>query len=41
MGIENSMVKRSKSSLGLTKIIRKNNKHKTSETLGAKKNKKL
>ena len=37
MGIENSMVKRSKSSLGLTKIIRKNNKHKTSETLGAKK----
>ena len=37
MGIENSIVKRSKSSLGLTKIIRKNNKHKTSETLGAKK----
>ena len=37
MGIENSIVKRSKSSLGLTKIIRKNNKRKTSETLGAKK----
>ena len=33
MGAENSLIKRNKSSLGLAKYSRKNNKHKTTETL--------
>ena len=33
MGAENSLIKRNKSSLGLAKFPRKNNKHKTTETI--------